>query len=308
MVEVATPGDTSGNLAAIALPVCDATSQGANLWTWESRVSNALEVGLARIVTVPLGTGDLPVGVAIGGWPVAEPCCVGSPAPDSDNIVHERGWYCERCGNTIEPEVWAAMSLERDGSGEWMLPEPTAIAAAADGAVRTVLGRRDLDAAEEATRLMNAAGSGAPRTCRVRFAAPRRKGDGAPPLWCPTALVSRELDEDGEAVTIFGHWGPLTDKPTGDGRSFKMGFRNVGWVALRPAQLNGLLSQGGVLAEAAADRKLDAEQLSRAWSLAAGVAPHWLTTPEAIDELADIGMDRREQAKEVLRESGGLGL
>ena len=278
------------------------------LWRWENQVTAALSLGIAQVVTVPLDTADLPVGAVVGGWPIAEPCCVGAPAPTSDNLLREDGWHCDRCGDTLVPQRWAAMSLGRDPAGAWMLPDPAVFAAHADAALREIHAARGIAAERSASQLAAAAERGEARRCSVRFAVPRRHGDDAPTPWQPTALVGADLDDDGHALVLFGYWGPKTDRPAGGSGGLKIGFHDVGArVTMRPAQLLDLLG-GDRLAAEVAQRGLSADGLSSAWLRAAGAAPGWLTTPAVMDEIAAAAHERTAQARVAERGRGGLGL
>ncbi len=290
-VEVVTPSGIERAALSVALPIAVTPTSVRDIRIWAGDVTGQLRVGTAQVQTMWVGRIETATGVAVGGWPLAEPCCAGTPPPDTADVLgvdrDPQLWECEACGDVVEPTYWAAMPLGRTGGNSWALPDAAQFANEADTAVISALDYRTRTAVDAARLAACIARRQDPADAEVTV----RVGDVArtelrPDLWQPAAIVSPRPDDDGRAVVEIGFFGAVVGEPDPHSRTYPVIWRVMDRFAMEPADLVRMLPDGRRLAARAAAGSLAPEGLADAWHGHCAAPASWLWAAEVLSSLA----------------------
>ena len=259
-------------------------------------LNSRLRVGKAFVTDLQLGDTEMPTGVVIGGWPIAEPCCEGSPSPHSDWAgcagERQRRWECGLCGGVVRPDQWAMIPLSPLGAPEgipWKVPAAGRAAHEADTALVKRLAHRaavDRRAVEEMAAALAAGGIEQVGNPYIEFGSSPSRMD-AEELGTPIALVRYGSSSDGRGQVTLGCWMADVAGWTPDRRQFPQAWCAVAHVEIDPSdavRLMGPLRGDRVWAEARTGR-LTARTLRRAWAAEPSAAPSWLCDDAAVEQL-----------------------
>ena len=293
-VELVVPSGIEHAAQALSLPATKAPTSAADIRRWTDDVNARLRVGVSQLQAVHVGDSETPTAVVVGGWPVDEPCCAGTAAPDTDDILHggaeQMLWECEDCGEILEPTYWTVMPLGRLSDRSWALPDVDLFVSTADAAVVAELHlrtRRSIDAAMRAAAMASAGDcGGAGAAVRV---GPVADSQVRPDLWRPAAIAGADLDSAGRAIVEVGFFGAELPEPQPDKRSFAVTWLVVDRLAMSPADLTRMLPTGKRLTLDAASGTLSGRDLSIAWAGRRGSPAPWLCEGAVISDLADAG-------------------
>ena len=281
---------------------------------WAAHIDDALQWGTADVAWLgSLGPLEMPLALTVGAWMRPQPCCAGHIGPDANDLCSPFGglweWRCGGCDDYTVPDVWATMPLTISGT-ELRVPEPTVIAAHADGSLGKWLARYGAEAREQATGAVvkDRAEHGvelltAPGLIDKRFAAVRLWGNPTcRDLYQPAVRV---LENPPWRLEV-GWWAP--DPGKGDeqwGARFVTNER----LQASPAALLGLISSDtrSHLLVTARRGELDSERLTSVWRHVLDDPPAWLVDDRAVASVA-ASADASQQARQRRAGTEGVGL
>lgn len=247
---------------------------------WMADVNERLGAG----TIAALGEGKSPAGLYIGRRLDADACC-------GEHVLRAGSWQCPVCLSTEGPLAWIKVPAAQRSIGgmrRLIVPEPAAIAAAADDRLGRILDRGSNRALRNVRNALDFE-----RSQLLQTAAGPTDGIEMPLLYAglpndtvlyePRVMVGPE-----PGVLTGGYWGPIAfPGPVGAVTAFHEGPR-IEEVSAADLAIAHIGHDRLAVAAGEASGTLDSEGLAQAWGsvlFGRDTVPEWMTAPEIAAEI-----------------------